>query len=133
MNRRRVLGLAGLALLAPGGALASGGSEKKKGGGSSFIQLPTTTATIVRPNGRRGVMTVETGVDAADPKVRDLAQASLPRLRAAYAQTLRTYAAGLPANRVPDADFLARTLQRDTDRVIGRSGAKLLLGAIMIN
>lgn len=133
MNRRAILALAAFTAVPPGAALASGGGEKKKGGGSSYIQLPTTTATVVRPDGRRGVMTVETGVDAADPKVRDLTRASLPRLRAAYAQTLRIYAAGLPADHVPDADFLAKTLQRDTDRVVGRSGARLLLGAIMIN
>src|SRR5690348_2060615 len=59
MNRRRLL-LALALLAAPDGALAE---ERKKGGGETFIQIQTLTATVIRPDGRRGVMTVESGVD----------------------------------------------------------------------
>lgn len=134
MDRRALLALAALTAAFPCAALASGGGkEKKKGGGSSYIQLPTTNVTIMRRGGRRGVMSVGTGVEASDPKLHELAQASLPRLRAAYAQTLQIYAGGLPANQPPDAEYLSKALQRDTDRVLGRPGARVLLGAVMIN
>lgn len=133
MMRRTLIALAIASLVPPSPALASGGGEKKKGGGATYIQLPTTNVSILRRDGRRGVLSVGMGVEAPDPKVHALAQASAPRLRAAYAQTLQVYAGGLPANQPPDADYLAKTLQRDTDRVIGRPGAKLLLGAIMLN
>lgn len=134
MDRRALLAFAVLLAAPPAAALASGGGkEKKKGGGTSYIQLPTTNVTVVRRDGRRGVMSVGTGVEAPDPKMQELAQASIPRLRAAFAQTLQVYAGGLPANQPPDADYLSKALQRDADRVLGRPGAKVLLGAIMIN
>ena len=132
MNRRRLLlFLAAAPVLAPGGALAA--EEKKKGGGLDFIQIPTMTATVTRRDGRRGVLTVETGVDVPDRRLRDHAEASMPRLRAAYAQVLMTYGAQLSPGSAPNADYLSRELQRQTDLVLGKPGAKLLLGAILIN
>jgi len=134
LSRRFLAGLlAGLAVASP--ALASGAPEKdkKKGGGLSFIQFPTLTATVAAPRGRRAVMTIETGVDVKDEKLREFAALSEPRLRAAYTQTLQVYAAGLAPNELPNAEYISRVLQRDTDRVLGKPGAKLLLGTILIN
>ena len=48
-------------------------------------------------------------------------------------EIIQSYARGLPAGAAPNADFLARTLQRQTDSVLGKPGAKLLLGAILVN
>jgi hypothetical protein len=132
MDRRRILFALGLILL-PAGAVADEKGERKKGGGASFIQIQTLTATIIRPDGRRGVMTVETGLDVADGGLRERAEASTPRLRAAFAQVVLNYAAGLPPSGVPNADYLSRELQRQTDLVLGRPGAKLLLGTILVN
>jgi hypothetical protein len=133
MQRRAVILSLALAL-APAAALASGGGgEKKKGGGASYIQIPTLTATVFRSDGRRGVLTVETGVDVPDAGLRARAEGLLPRLRAAFAQVLQIYAAGLPAAAVPNADYLARQLQLQTDAVLGKAGAKLLLGTILVN
>jgi hypothetical protein len=132
MNRRRLLfALASAPLLAP--CAASATEEKKKGGGLDFIQIPTLTATVTRRDGRHGVITVETGVDVPDRRLHDHAEASTPRLRAAYAQVLMTYAAQLSPGSPPNADYLSRELQRQTDLVLGKPGAKLLLGAILIN
>ncbi len=138
MQRRQILSaLALLPLVLPGAALASGGGEpkgeKKKGGGLSYIQIPTVTATILRRNGRRGVLTVETGVDVADEKLRVRAQQMLPRLRAAFVQSIQVYASGLGTGSLPNADFIAKELQRETDRVLGQKGARLLLGTMLIN
>ncbi|HYF22133.1 MAG TPA: Tat pathway signal protein [Caulobacteraceae bacterium] len=129
--RRRLFLLAPLAAALASPALA-GKAEKKKGGGESFIQMPTMTATAIRPDGRRGVLTVEAGVDAPDPAVRETAERALPRLRAAYAQILRTYAAALRPGFAPDADRLSAQLQRATDQTLGRKGARLLLGTVMV-
>ncbi len=138
MQRRQILSaLVLLPLVLPGAALASGGGEpkgeKKKGGGLSYIQIPTVTATILRGNGRRGVLTVETGVDVADEKLRTRAQQMLPRLRAAFVQSVQVYAAGIGPGTLPNADFIAKELQRETDRVLGQKGARLLLGTMLIN
>jgi hypothetical protein len=134
MNRRALVLAAAFAASLPLLAHASEKkAEKKKGGGESYIQIPTLAATTTTANGRRGVMTVETGVDVPDGALRSRCEASLPRLRAAYAQVVQIYAAGLAPGAAPNADFLALALQRETDKVLGRKGARLLLGAILVN
>lgn len=137
LDRRRLLAaLPGFAALA-GGVRAAWAAEpqgeKKKGGGVSYIQFPTLTATVFRPDGRRGVLTVEAGVDVPDARLRTRASLLLPRLRAAYVQLLGTYAAGLPPGAPPDPDYLARALQGQTNQVLGQSGARLLIGTIIVN
>lgn len=107
--------------------------ERKKGGGDAFIQLQTMTATVIRADGRRGVMTLEAGLDVPDAALHTRADQSTPRLRAAFAQVLQIYATGLPGGAVPNADYLERQLQQQTDMVLGRPGARLLLGTIMVN
>ena len=134
MDRRRLLALA-VALASPG-LMASGAAkkdEKKKSGGTSYIQFQALAATITRPNGRRGVLTVEVGLDVPDAKLRKAAELQLPRLRAAFVQTLQTYAAGMTPALPPNPDVLGAAMQRDADRILGRKGAKLLLGTMLIN
>ena len=133
MNRRGLI-VAGLAVaLAPTLAAAQEKPTHKKGGGLSYIQLDTLSATIIRGNGRRGVMTVECGIDVADAGLHARAEQSTPLLRAAFSEVVRTYAAGLPSGAPPNADYLSMALQRQTDVVLGRPGAKLLLGTILVN
>ena len=131
MDRRLALAAA-LALL-PAAAAASAGGEKKKGGGLSFVPVKAVAATILRRDGSRGEVTVECGVDVADDKLRALAEMSQPRLRAAYAGFVQNYAASLSAAGVPNADYMAQQMQRVTDATLGKKGAKLLLGTILIN
>ena len=133
MKRRDLLAL-GLALgAAPLPALAGDGEKKKKSGGVSYIPIETLTGATTRPGGRRGVLTVECGLDIPDAALRARAETVLPRLRAAYVQTVMIYAAGLPTGAPPNADFLATALQRETDSVLGQGGARLLLGAMLVN
>ena len=117
-------------------ALACGSAhagERKKGGGRAFLQLSPLAATVLRPDGRRGVLTVETGLDAKDDALHGAAQSSMPRLRAAYAVVVQRHASGLAPGAAPNADRLAADLQRETDKVLGRPGAKLLLGTLIVN
>jgi hypothetical protein len=108
-------------------------TEKKKGGGLSYIQFPTLTATIFRPDGRRGVITVEVGIDVPDNRLHDRTNLLVPRLRASFVQFLQTYAAGLSPGAPPNADYLARTLQNQTDQFLRQPGARVLLGSILVN
>jgi hypothetical protein len=133
MHRRRLIAVAALAAFAPAAAWAAPAEEKKKSGGESYLPFDTLTATTLRANGRRGVLTVDCGLDVPDPKLRDRASLSEPRLRAAYVQAVMTYAAGLGPGAAPNPDFIARELQRQTDLVLGRPGARLLLGAVVAN
>lgn len=126
-----------LALLLASGlahsALAAEEGEKKKGGGESFVTLPTLTASTVRPSNRHGVLTVEAGLDIADKALRERAEMSKPRLRDAYVQALRIQAASMTPGGPPDPDAIAQALQQATDRVLGKRGAKLLIGGVMVN
>ena len=133
MHRRTRLGL--VLAAAPAAALASGGGgedPKKRAGGSNYLVVSPLLGTTIKGS-RRGVLTVECGLDVQDEKLRERTRQSMPRLRAAYAQIVQTYAAGLPAGALPNVDFLARNMQHQTDAVLGRPGAKLLLGAVIVN
>jgi hypothetical protein len=131
IDRRLCVTSAALVSLAPGLARAE---PKKKGGGLSYIQLQPMTATILRGDGRRGVLTVEIGLDLpGNPGLQTRANLSQPRLRAAYLLVLQAYASGLSPGVIPDADYIARRLQKETDKVLGQPGAKLLVGTILVN
>ena len=119
-----------VSLAAP--ALASEGG-KKKGGGETFVTMPTLTASMFRPNGRRGVMTVEAGLDIADKGLRERAEQSKPRLRDAYVRALQAQAAAVAPGTAPNPDAIGLALQQATDQVLGKPGAKLLIGGLMVN
>jgi hypothetical protein len=108
-------------------------ADKKKGGGDSFLQLPTLTATIFRADGRRGVLTVDIGLDIPDGGLRQRASMSVPLLRAAYTQALSIYAPSINPGAPPNPDLIGAQLQRATDQVLGRPGATVLLGTILEN
>jgi hypothetical protein len=135
MQRRAILAAIALSAMTPLVAEASGGdkAEKKKGGGATYLQIQAMSATMNATGARRGILTVEAGVDIPDDKLRGLAEKSLPRLRAAYVQVLQAYAASLPPRTPPNPEFIGTELQRETDRVLGKKGARLLLGAILVS
>ena len=79
------------------------------------------------------VLSVECGLDIPDGALRERADLLLPRLRAAFVQVVQIYAGGLPIGAAPNPDFLARNLQRATDDVLGRPGARVLMGSVVVN
>ena len=134
IHRRRVCALMFvLSTLATEAAWAEDPGGKKKGGGLSYLQFQTLTATVIRSSGRRGVLTVEAGLDIPSVGLRTRALQIQPRLRAAYVQRLQIYVSGLPPEVAPDPDYLSRALQQETDRLLGEPGAHFLLGAILVN
>ena len=129
MNRRALLA-APLALAATP-ALASGGG----GGGSStntFLRYPTITANTFHSDGRRGVMTVETGVDIADPALLLRAQQSAPRVRAVFNILVQREAATLLPGQPPNVDRLSRQFQSAMNIILRQRGARLLIGTVMV-
>lgn len=135
MDRRALFTLAPAALGLLATTAHAGGPGGGGGGGASantYIRYPTITASSARPGGRRGVMTVETGVDVPDEALRLRAEQSAPRLRAAYAVVVQRNASQLLPGAPPNVDQISRELQAATDRVLGRTGARLLLGTVMV-
>ena len=129
MERRALLGLAVVATAASTSARASSGGAAASA--STYFALPVVTASILQANGRRGVLTIETGVDVPDAALRTRAQQSAPRLRAAYNTAAQRFANGLRPGVVPDIDQLSAALQAATNATLGRPGARLLLGTVM--
>ena len=130
MKRRALLGLAVVAT-----AVASTSARASSGGAApsadTYVRLPVITASILQANGRRGVLTIETGVDVPDAALRTRAEQSAPRLRAAYNTAAQRFANGLRPGVVPDIDQLSAALQAATNATLGRPGARLLLGTVM--
>jgi flagellar basal body-associated protein FliL len=124
MDRRTLLGLKDAARKTGGGG---GGAPQP-----SYMRLPTITANVMRSGGRRGVMTVETGLDTADAALRTRVAQSAPRLRAAYAAVVQASANSLLPGAPPDVERLVAQLQAATDRTLGRAGARLLIGTVMV-
>jgi len=140
MNRRSLFALAPSALVGGIGfaasvaspAKASSGGGDKKAATSAYIRLGTVTASIIRPDGRTGVMSVETGVDVRDETLRARAEQNAPRFRAAYSEVVQRFGASLLPGAAPDVDRLSRELQAATTTTLGRRGATLLLGTVMV-
>ena len=126
MDRRALLGLKTQPLKTSGGG--GGGAAAQ----ASYLRLPTITANVVRAGGQRGVMTVETGIDTPDAALRARVAQSAPRLRAAYAGVVQQSANVLLPGAPPDVERLVAQLQAATNTVMGRAGARLLIGTVMV-
>jgi hypothetical protein len=127
--QRRALLVAPLALAATP-ALAGGGGGASTTAG--FVRYPTITATTMRADGRRGVMTVETGVDAPNAALKLRAEQSQPRMRAVFNILVQREANSLLPGAVPNIERLGAQLQSATNIILGQRGAKLLLGTVMV-
>ena len=97
MRRRHIL----IALAAFAAAPLSGAFAEGEGGGKKakppYLQLKTVAVSIIRASGRRGVLTVEVGLDVPDSKLRDTIELYLPILYSAYVSALQPYGLGLAA------------------------------------
>lgn len=135
MLRRALLGLPSLLLLA-GPALPAPPAPPQGGGGNqqaSFVRLPVFTANIIRSNRTRGVMSVESGVDVPDAKLRARILLLTPRLRSDLSRRLALYTANLAPGAPPDLDLLVPLLQKQVDVTAGQAGARLLVLGVLIN
>ena len=136
MDRRQLFrfaplagGLLALAVAAPAKASGGGGNTAPK---ATYVRLGTITGTILRPDGRRGVMTVEAGLDVADPELNAQVLLDGPRLRAAYNAVVQDAARRLLPGAPPDVDRLRHGLQVATIRTLKKRGAVVLLGTVMV-
>jgi hypothetical protein len=125
--------LAGGPLLAPAALAGEKKEEKGDKKAATYLALDPINAVVMRRDGRRGVMTLETGLEVADPELMKRAKASTPRLRAAFAQVLMIYASGLRGGAPPDVDYISRELQKAADGVLGKPGGKVLMGSALIS
>ncbi|WP_269715509.1 hypothetical protein [Caulobacter sp. NIBR2454] len=122
-------------LAAPNPALAAGAAGKEKKGEESsgpIVDVDPISISVRRPTGRWAVMTIEADLNIPAEPLRQKAQLSIPRLRAAYTEVLARYAGGTDAGRPPNVDRIAAQLQKATDTVLGGRGAQVMLGGVIL-
>jgi hypothetical protein len=123
------------------GALAGLGSatavraddEKKKGGGKGYTQFPMITVFTQANASHHGTLSVDMGLYTDDAKLQAQVKTYMPRLQDAYLSRLQAYANALSARSLADPDYVSLQLQQATDRVLGHTGVKVLLGSILLN
>jgi flagellar basal body-associated protein FliL len=116
-----------------GPTAASEDKAKKKGGGLSYIQLEPINASLNPIMGRRKILSIECGLDVPDGGLRNRAEQSRPILRDSYLRWVLVYAASLSPGTPPNPDAIEAELQRETDHILGRPGARFILGTVMVN
>jgi hypothetical protein len=100
---------------------------------TTVIEMDALTVNIFRSSYGRGKVEVIMSLDVPNSSLRERALQSMPRLRAAYVQTLTRIVYDLPMRTPPNIGALSAALQRATDQVLGRPGAKVLLGSVVVN
>jgi flagellar basal body-associated protein FliL len=123
-----------LALFAPAhGAEARKPPVHKITQSVSFLGLDPIYTTIMEGNKPLGLLMIGIGLDVPDADLRDRVTQSMPSLRDAYVRTLMSYTAtSVRPWRQPDVGEIADRLQRVTDHMLNRQGARILLGQVAI-
>ena len=125
-----------LALTAAGGLIAPAAvasEPKKKGGGESYTQFKTINVFTEASRRHHGTLSVDMGLYSDDAKLVEQIKLYQPRLQDAYVARLQAYAGTLNSTALVNTDFIAMQLQTATDAILGRKGAKVLLGTILLN
>lgn len=137
-NRVLPLVCAGLLAVLPLTAEAAGGeaskpkdqpnAPRKITDSQTFLQFPAISAAVVRDGLIRGMIFVEIGLDVPDSGLRHSAETLTPRLRDAWTSAMmRMGMSVLSHQRAPDPSAVSAALQAETDRVLGKLGAQVLL------
>jgi len=113
------------------------GAEEKKAAvhkvtqSASYLMVDPIYATIVRSDRPIGLLMVGIGIDVPDEALRNEADRAMPVLRDGYVRNLMAFAATAvrPAQQ-PDVGLIAERLQRVTDRILHRKGARVLLAQV---
>lgn len=132
MDRRALIGLALVAASAGSAAAAAPASDDGGAPAASYINLNSINGSVTRASGRRGILTVDVGIDVPDMDLRAVAASAGPRLRAQMVQVVQSFAASLRPGEPPDVHRLSRDLQFAVNQALGRRGARVLLGTVMV-
>jgi flagellar basal body-associated protein FliL len=125
-----------------GGGGGHGEKKEKKGGEKykapkkartmtsleSWVMIDPFTVSIIQDGRVRGRFIVSFGMDVPDEALRAAAEAMMPRLRDTWLMDLNLYAATtLRPRRAADVAGVSNLLQSDADRVLGKTGSKVLM------
>ncbi len=101
---------------------------------NSYLPLPPLMATVQADHRARGILQIEAGLDVENGRLRRRVEQAMPRLRNAYVTAMSIYTGvNYRFGDVPDADRISQLLQDATDVTLGTTGARVLIGMIIIN
>lgn len=124
-----------LALSAPL-ALAAGEGQparRKPTQSVSYVMVEPMYTTVIEGRIPRGLLLVEIGLDIPDAALRERVERELPRLRDAYIRSLMAYtAAAVRPWRQPDVVAIGDRIQKVTNHMLGREGARVLLAQTVL-
>jgi len=122
-----------LLLFAAGTAEAGGKPEHKITQSESFIMIEPMYTSILDAGRPAGMLLVAIGLDIPDAELRGEADRGMPVLRDEYVRSLMSFtAAAVRPWRQPDVGMIADRLQRVTDAMLHRKGARVLLAQVAI-
>ncbi len=124
--------LAAALLAAPA---AAGGDKKipvhKITQSPSYLMIDPIYTTIMDGDKTDGLLMVGIGLDVPDAELRAQTEQAMPVLRDVYVRSLMAFSAtSVRPWRQPDVGAMADRLQRATDRVLRRPGARILLAQV---
>jgi hypothetical protein len=122
------------ALLAfPGLARAADAPAHKTTQSESYVAIEPLYSSILEGDTPRGLLMIAFGLDVPDANFRQRVNAALPVLRDAYVRSMTIYAAtAVRPWRQPNVEDIAARLQAITDRIMGRTGARVLMAQTAI-
>lgn len=121
------------------GGEGSGGEKKKPAvhkitQSESYLMVDPFYTTIMDGSRPEGLLMVGIGLDVPNVGLREQVDREMPRLRDAYVRTLMVFAAtNVHSWRQPDVVAIAERLQRTTDLVLKKKGARILLAQVAIH
>jgi flagellar basal body-associated protein FliL len=99
----------------------------------SYVIIDPLYSSILDGAKPRGLLMIELGLDVPEANFRERVSAALPVLRDAYVRSMTIYAAtAVRVWRQPNVADIANRLQAITDRIMGRSGARVLMAQTAI-
>ena len=97
----------------------------------SYLMIDPIYTSIMEGERPLGLLMIGIGLDVPDSDLRDEVNLRMPALRDAYVRTLLNYTAtAVRPWRQPDVVDIANRLQRVTDSVLRKHGARILLAQV---
>jgi flagellar basal body-associated protein FliL len=98
---------------------------------ASYLMIDPIYTTIMDGDKPLGLLMIGIGLDVPDSDLRAATTHAMPVLRDAYVRTMISYSAtSVRPWKQPDVEEIASRLQRVTDRVLRKPGARILLAQV---
>jgi flagellar basal body-associated protein FliL len=99
----------------------------------NLVVFPQMVTTVLDGYRVRGSMVLGFGLEIEDEDLRKKASSLMPRLQDSFNSVFIRYAGNTyKAGMVPDANYIAKTMQAAADRMLGPGKSKFLISNLMV-